>query len=359
MGKRLLSLCVLWFLAFQPFPVLGCTAFSFKKGDKVFLGKSFDWPSPYAMVYVNKRNVRKTAMIAPLTKRAPAVWKSKYGSVTFNQAGQDIPTGGINEVGLVVTGLLLRQTAYPDPDGSQVIGQGQWKQYLLDNYSTVPELLAHFSQVQILSPMGRFGQHYMVCDRFGECAVIQFVGGKRYCYSKEALPYKVITNDSVYPQTSVRIKRYLPFGGQEPVPDGTEYLARFSRAAYRSSALDERNVQDPVTCGFEILNDVEIPGYTKWQIVYDIGNRVIYFRTASKPATKTIHMRSLDFSCQSPPRHLDINNDFSGSVNNVFEVFSKEENKALIQKVNKRVLNMNDRVMQVMIQYPDTLSCAE
>ena len=35
-------------------------------------------------------------------KGTPASWVSKYGSVTFNQYGRELPTGGMNEAGLVV-----------------------------------------------------------------------------------------------------------------------------------------------------------------------------------------------------------------------------------------------------------------
>jgi penicillin V acylase-like amidase (Ntn superfamily) len=340
-------------------PVAGCTAFSFKTGDEVFLGKSFDWPSPYALIYVNKRGVQKTAMIAPLTKKKPAVWRSKYGSVTFNQAGQDIPTSGMNEAGLVVTGLLLRQTSYPRPDGRPVIGQGQWKQYLLDTYGSVRELLEDLNSVQILSPTGRFGLHYMICDRFGDCAVIQFVSGKRYCYTKDQLSHRVITNDSVYPSTLDEIKRYTTLGGKDPIPDGVEYQARFARASQMLAAFDEMESRSPMAYAFDILKKVEIAGYTKWQIIYDTKNRSVYFRTASKPAMKMIHMTSFDFSCRTPVQLLDVNNDLSGGVDGAFEDFSKEENRKLIRKVNNRALNMNDPVLRVMIRYPETIVCTE
>ena len=41
-----------------------------------------------------------------------AQWQSKYASVTFNQYGVELPTGGINEKGLVVEIMGLKSEAF-------------------------------------------------------------------------------------------------------------------------------------------------------------------------------------------------------------------------------------------------------
>lgn len=62
----------------------------------------------------NQRNVEKTALIDQ--KENPIKWISRYGSITFNQVGRDLPFGGMNETGLVVEHMSLPQTTYPTRD---------------------------------------------------------------------------------------------------------------------------------------------------------------------------------------------------------------------------------------------------
>ena len=51
-----------------------------------------------------------------------ATWTAQYGSITFNQYGRELPTGGINEAGLVVESMALSEARYPEPDHRPYIG---------------------------------------------------------------------------------------------------------------------------------------------------------------------------------------------------------------------------------------------
>src|SRR5260370_24443882 len=73
-------------------PAFSCTTFVLTSGHRVYLGKNLDWDWDDGIVLVNQRNVQKRAFV--LAENA-ATWTSKYGSVTFNQFGREMPFGGM------------------------------------------------------------------------------------------------------------------------------------------------------------------------------------------------------------------------------------------------------------------------
>ena len=122
-------------------PVSACTSFLLPWGKQVVLGKSYDWNSGHGLLLINKRSVAKQALLLPGTPGSPARWISRFGSVTFNQYGRDLPLGGMNEQGLVVEVMWLGKT---DHGGAQkkvpALNELQWIQYVLDTAKTVPEV---------------------------------------------------------------------------------------------------------------------------------------------------------------------------------------------------------------------------
>lgn len=101
------------------------------------------------LLMVNKRDVRKMSVVQPPNK--PATWKSRFGSVTFNQYGREFPTGGINEAGLVVELMWLDGTKYPAEDSRPAVGGLEWIQYHLDVSANVEELLKNAQSMRIAS----------------------------------------------------------------------------------------------------------------------------------------------------------------------------------------------------------------
>jgi penicillin V acylase-like amidase (Ntn superfamily) len=112
---------------------LACTTFCLRGNGEVLFGRNYDWDIGDALIFVNKRGVIKTS-----TEESPkpAKWVSKYGSITFNQYGRENPTGGMNEVGLVVEQMWLDETQYVKDPSLPTIGTQEWIQYLLDTSAT-------------------------------------------------------------------------------------------------------------------------------------------------------------------------------------------------------------------------------
>ena len=99
-------------LTLQYFATQACTTFTFKTPDgQIIYGRNFDFPSGLGHVHLNYRGVEKFSFVAPPEKSTS--WISKYGSVTFNQNGRELPYGGMNEAGLIIEQNIPSPTAEP------------------------------------------------------------------------------------------------------------------------------------------------------------------------------------------------------------------------------------------------------
>src|SRR5215510_11053809 len=159
----------------------GCTTFCIKSRDRRLFGRNYDWDIGDGLIFVNKRGVAKTSEAEVPN---PAKWVSRYGSVTFNQYGRENPTGGMNEAGLVVEELWLDETEYPGDKDLPVIDTQEWIQYELDTSATVEEAIAHARKVRIDSEVK---VHFMISDRSGNAATIEFLKGSLVAHTGEEL----------------------------------------------------------------------------------------------------------------------------------------------------------------------------
>ena len=143
------------------------------------------------LLYVNRRYLAKEGL-DPATTGEIARWTSKYGSLTFNLVGYGFPWGGMNEAGLTISTMSLRESQSPAPDERPPLQEPFYAQYLLDNCSTVEEVMASDARIRILEPLS----HWLVCDRTGECVTIEFLNGKTVYHAGDKLPAKALTNST-------------------------------------------------------------------------------------------------------------------------------------------------------------------
>ena len=94
----------------------------------------------------------------------------------------------------VTSTMYLHVTEYPTPDERPPLDMEFWAQYVLDNCSTLEEVFATDAEVRIRP--GHPLEHYLVCDRYNECAVIEFIEGEMIYHTGESLPMPVLTNDT-------------------------------------------------------------------------------------------------------------------------------------------------------------------
>ena len=304
-------------LAASAAPGRACTTFCLRDSGRVILGKNYDWNVGDGMLVVNQRGLERTADLGS----SPARWTSRYGSVTFDQYGRDFPSGGMNEAGLAIELMWLGGSRYPAQDGRPALDVLQWIQYQLDTHATVDQVLASDREIRIESATPL---HYIVADRTGRVATVEFLDGRLVAHAGESLPFAALTNDTY--DESLRFARGL---SGRPVPPGEGSLERFARAAERARAW-KASRKDAVGYAFATLDQVAQAASTQWSIVYELDRLAVHYRTRGHREIKTLSLEGLDFNCGAPVRVLDLAAPVSGDVSRRLVPYTREINRALV-----------------------------
>lgn len=325
-------------------PADACTTFCLADSGRILFGRNFDYYVDTGRVLVNRRGLAKSAFWT----NSGFHWVSRFGSVSFNQFGHEMPNGGINEAGLVVEHMMLDGSLYPE-DARPDLTELQWIQYLLDTCASVEEVLATDERVRITA--GATPLHFLVADRGGRCAVIEFLAGRRVCHVDGTLPVAALTNHSY--DTSLAFAAATP----PAQADHVSSLGRFVHAAAAVQAFPSSGAGDAVGYAFATLAAVAQPNWTRWSIVYDIGGLSVSFRTQSAPAIKRIRLDRLDFRPAAPTRMMDINAAAGGEVTPQL-YYSPVDNLAVITDVFRRtapLAGVSTWYLQQRAAYPDTI----
>jgi choloylglycine hydrolase len=239
----------------------------------------------------------------------------------------------MNEAGLIVELMWLSVGQYPAPDARPALGCLEWIQYQLDHYSTVDEVVAAQSEVRIGSEIPL---HYLVCDRNGQCATIEFLGGKFVPHTGKDLPQLALTNDS-YDTSLKHLSQFKGFGGDKPLPKDDGSLSRFVIASAGVQGFESAHPKSAVDYAFDVLHQAAQGSVTKWSIVYEPRALQVHFRTLGNPKVRSLDLKAFDLSCQTPVRMLDMAESLDGPVTARFVDYSLDKNRALIDSVFSKV----------------------
>lgn len=348
-------LCILFFCIASNWS-LACTTFCLDNKNRPVFGKNFDWLLGDGQIIINKRGVAKIAIAdQPDDVDSRLSWVSKYGSATFNQFGREFPLGGMNEAGLVVESMILDQTQYPPEDSRPEIMISQWIQYQLDNFSKVEEVIASDSKMRIQASRDS-KLHFLICERSGICATIEFIGGELIHHTDERLPVKTLTNSPYADSLSFLEKEMLPKS------DKNKSIARFIRSANMVKGYDPNTTEKSVEDAFNILNNVEHEFYnTQWSIVYDIAALTIHFRTHDNRKIRYFDLQSFNFSCSTPVKVMNMGTDLSGDIADKFIDYSYQANRNHMRSVYlaSYFFSLPDHILDKYSGYPDTTICNE
>jgi choloylglycine hydrolase len=353
MRPRLLTVAVATMLAGWGV-ARACSTFVMEDGTGRVFGKNYDWDVADGLVIVNKRGMAKRALTEGTGKAAE--WVSRYGSVTFNQYGRELPCGGMNEAGLVIELMWLDETVYAAPDARPAVSNLQWIQYQLDVADSVEEVIASDASVRIESS-GTARVHYLVADRSGAVAAIEVLQGKMVVHAGADLPVPALTNDTY--DASLAFLEGLPADG---TPSTGSSLHRFVRAA-RACAGAASAAPAPARLhehAFTVLDDIAQEDYTIWQIVYDMTEGRVYFRTRDARETRFIDFDALDFDCTSPPRILDMNAAHANDVSEKLVAYTRAANIALVRGAFRQtefLRSTPETVIRTVGVYPDRTRC--
>ena len=331
-----------------------CTTFCINKNGRIVFGRNYDWVTGAGIVCTNQRGLYKTSF--KTDDGATINWVSKYGSLTFNQYGKEFPTGGMNENGLVVELMWLDETQYPKRDGRPAINVLQWIQYQLDNCSGTDEVIATDALLRITSNGTPI--HYLVADKKGNIASIEFLNGKMVVHRGNALPFPVLTNNT-YEQSSQTATALLKKNNE--TSSGNNSLDRFVKACSMIKQFNETNIDMPVTdYAFNILDKVSQGDYTKWSIVYDISNKKIFFKTNSARDIKLMNLAGFDFSCNSFSKIFDMNQEGKGDITSKFILPHKELKRKILEQAiteSSSQVSISNKRKEEILSYETAVKC--
>ncbi len=345
------------FLLLLAVDVFACTTFFINKDGQMVFGRNYDWVTGNGMVCTNQKGLSKTSR---KTNDGETIsWVSRYGSITFNQYGKEFPTGGMNEQGLVVELMWLDGTRYPEPDQRPALGVLQWIQYQLDNCGSVKDIIATDKKIRIASK-GTTPLHYLVADGAGNVATIEFIDGEMLVHEGKDLPFAVLTNNSYEEsinQTAAAIKS--SGGNVRSFTDNS--IDRFATACNMVQRFQQTDLGVPVIdYAFNILGKVAQGSHTKWSIVYDIGHKKIYFKTAEQPQQKSLSFSAVDFSCRASSKIWNMNQAVEGDISALLVPFSIDANRDLVEKSfeeSASQFTVTEEVKRSTWEYPARISC--
>jgi len=337
----------------------GCTSFCLDNGGYAVFGANYDHVngSSDGLVFVNKRNVAKSFPHSGAPGRH-AAWTSRYGSVSFNFVASQTSWTGMNEAGLIVYSMRLEEgSRAPEPDGRPWILAHYWPQYVLDNFSTVEEVLASDAGLRVVNA-DRL-PHYLVSDRRGNCATVEFIGGGMVAHSGKGLPVKALAN-TAYERAVREWEEVLELKKSgKPVPAmGSSSRGRFIRAADRAAAFKPTETEAAVGAAFDILK--EAGGRANWSIVYDAKGLRVHFKTIVHPEVRTIDLGRLDLSCRTPVKMVDVNEKLSGDITGGLEDYSFELHFGhAVRAARNYGLDMTPEELEKHIRLIEAFPCGE
>lgn len=321
-----------------------CTSFCLDNGDHCVFGTNLDNRIDIGLLFVNKRGVSKTGW-EPGTAGDYARWTSRYGSVVFGYAGYQQAWAGMNEAGLMVSTMALDKTRAPAPDARTPLLSPFWIQYLLDCCSTVEEVIASDARVRVADIV----DHYLVCDRTGACATLEFLDGWLVYHTGQDLPVKALTNTAY--QDAAQAWQTGNLSGDS--------LRRFAQAADRVKSFAPTSAESAVNYALDTLAGVARAD-TAWRIVFDPVQLRIHWRTNKNPQLRSVDFAQLDFSCGSPVMLLDVQADLAGDVSAKFVPYSHEASLDHTLRFMKQYGRSDDYppvVLDVLLRGLESFAC--
>ncbi|MFM7642994.1 MAG: linear amide C-N hydrolase [Cyanobium sp.] len=329
-----------------PAPSLACTRVLFTASDgSVLTGRSMDWAEDMrSNLWAFPRGMERTGAGGSHTPR----WRSRYGSVVVS--GYDLGTAdGMNEKGLVANLLYLAESDYGPANGKPVLSISLWAQYVLDQFATVQEAVAHlrtqpFRVVAPKLPNGQGAQlHLSLSDSTGDSAILEYINGNLVIH--HGRQYTVMTNSPNFDQQLALNSYWQSIGGMAFLPGTNRAADRFARASFLLKAIPRQ--VDPSYIGavperrfgfqalasvLSVVRSVSVPlgittpgqpniASTIWRVVSDQQRRVILFDSVTSPSVFWVSLDQLDLSPGTPVRRLRVAGGqvFAGEAASRFE----------------------------------------
>jgi choloylglycine hydrolase len=114
-------------------------------------------------------------------------------------------------------------------------------------------------------------------------------------------------------------------------------VERVAAAAYMSESFRPDEGGSPIDYSLHVLTETVVAPkkwwkdwfnepYTRWNIVFDIAQREVHFRTVASPSVRRLSLRSFDLSCDAPMLMLDVNAKLEGNIDGSFQPYDHDAN---------------------------------
>lgn len=334
---RLFAFVALFFLLLVCLPVTpsrACTSFCLDTPAGKFYASNLDLNTGQGHLFVNRRGIAKEGYSKSTTGET-ARWVAEYGSVTFNLVGRELPWGGMNEAGLVMSTMQLNVSRCPAPDERPPLGEGYLVQYVLDTCANVQEAIQAASVVR-LSP-NECTSHYLIADETGDCAVFEYLDGQFVYYNGDTLPVRALANATYAAGIEYMEQDVIPADN----PGAS--VERVAGAAGKIEDFSPDGGVGPVDYSLEVLTETVVAPkkwwsnlfgepYTRWSVVFDITRREVHFRTVDNPKVRYLTLNSFDLSCEAPLLMLDVNAELEGNVDRSFQPYDHDANLEVFRR---------------------------
>jgi len=231
-----------------------CSCF-YACGDQPIFGRNFDWhENPALLLFTNPPGGYQSASMVDISYLGYDQAITPFDLPENLQYAPYYPFDGMNEHGLAVGMMAVGHAEGGQDAGKVTLGSLELIRLMLDYAIDVPEALALVSAYNV--DFGSVPVHYLVGDRYGNAAVIEFLDGEMVSMSGNGT-FQVSTN----------------FILTEAHPSGANSLCNRYNRLY--SVLERSKGYIDRKKAMCLLKDVSQAGndtVTRWSVVYDIHN---------------------------------------------------------------------------------------
>ncbi|MBD1228082.1 linear amide C-N hydrolase [Xenorhabdus griffiniae] len=273
-----------------------------------------------------------------------AQWKTQYGSVVIYANGI-FPMDGMNEKGLAAHTLFYMNGKQEQQDNQDkpVIESRAWVSYILDNYTSVTQVVSAIRQdvrlVAVHLPIDYASdtKHIAIEDLSGDSAIIEIDDGKVNIYHDQN--YRVMTNPPSYDQQLKNLSKFHHVKREE-LPGGLQADVRLVRASYYLKHIPQpdnknqaegfilsviNNVSYPIGSPAEIEEQHVTDMYIKysqrpeqnkgvgtyWMTISDLSHGEYHFKSTFAASQVWVSLHEIDFSQTQPVRKITHLNDYA------------------------------------------------
>ena len=125
-------------------------------------------------------------------------------------------------------------------------------------------------------------------------------------------------------------EKFVDVGGNIALPtDVSNSIERFVKAADMVANYPGEDIEPLIPYSFSILDSVR--NNTQWQIVYDIKNLQIYYRTESLKSIRILRLKDFDYTNTKRIKTISINDDPVGNTN--WLIYTTDINRNIINEI--------------------------